>query len=96
MRRDPQLIVIEQLDIAHLGAGDLDGGVKDVMQQQREIACLQQTCAHLLHPCDVLEALAQRLLGLLARGDVVETIDGAGDGSAFVRERSDIHDNGNP
>ena len=96
MRRDPQLIVIEQLDVAHLGARDLDGGIEDLLQQQREIACLQQACTHLLHPRDVLEALAQRLLSLLARGDVVETIDGSGDGAAFVLERPDIHDNGNP
>ena len=66
------------------------------MQQQREIACLQQACTHLLHPRHVLEALAQRLLSLLARCDVVETIDGSGDVSACVLQRSDIHDDGNP
>ena len=89
-------ITLEQLDVAHLGAGDLDGRIQDVVQQQRKIACLQQARTHLLHPRDVLEALAQGLLSLLARCDVVETIDGSGDVAAFVLERPDIHDDGNP
>ena len=49
-----------------------------------------------MHPRHVLEALAQRLLGLLTRCDVVEAIDGSGDISAFVLKRPDIHDDGNP
>ena len=50
LRGDPQQITVEQLDVAHLGAGDLDGGIKDLVQQQRKIAGLQQARTHLLHP----------------------------------------------
>ena len=94
LRRDPQTITLEQLDVAHLSARDLDGRIQNVVEQQPEIACLQQACTHLLHPRHVLEALAQQLLGLLVRCDVVETVDGAGDVAAVVLQRSDIHDDG--
>ena len=60
-------IALEQLDVAHLGARDLDGGIQDVVQQQREIARLEQARADLLHPREVLEALAQ---GIFGRGRV--------------------------
>ena len=65
------------------------------MQQQRKITGLEQSRTELLHPCDVLEALAQLLLSVLARCDVVETVDGSGDVSASVLQRSNIDDDGN-
>src|SRR5687767_2138824 len=67
-----------------------------IVQQHRKIAAPQQARAHLLHPRHVLEALVQRLLSVLARGDVVETVDRSGDLTACVLERPDIDDDGNP
>ena len=94
--RDPQMITVEQLNVPHLGAGDVDRGIQDVVQQQRYIAGLQQPRAHLLHPCDVVDGLTQGVLGTLALGNVVEAIDRADDVSAFVGERPDVHDDRDP
>ena len=83
LRVNPQQITLEQLDVAHLGTGDLDSCIKDLVQQQRKIAALQKACTHLLHARHLFQALAQLLLSLLTRRDVVEAIDGSGDLAAL-------------
>ena len=69
--------VVEQLDVAHVGAGDRDGRIHDLEEQRCRVARLDQARADLLelrHGGQIVEqaglAAPKRRLDLLALGEV--------------------------
>ena len=82
--------VVEQLDVAHVGAGDRDGRIDDLEEQRRRIARLDQARADLLelrHGGQIREqarlAVPKRRLDLLAFREVERDPDEP-DGPAIV------------
>src|SRR5262245_2240271 len=60
-----QLIAFEQLDVAHVAAGDLDGGIDDLLQDNSQFAGLPETHAQLLQPLHGGELRMKLVLGEL-------------------------------
>ena len=54
---------VEELDVAHVGGGDGDGGVHDLEQERRRVPVMDQPVAHLLKPPHAGQVGGQPLLG---------------------------------
>ncbi len=59
--------LIEQLDVAHVGGGDGDGGVHDLQQERGRVAILGQPGAHLLESFHADQVGGQPRLALAQR-----------------------------
>ena len=80
---------VQQLDVAHVGGGDRDGGVHDLVEQRARVAVADELRAHLLEPPHAGQVGGQSLLGPLAFGDVPRDTDDPERPARRVRDPSD-------